>query len=207
MRDFAKSVFINCPFDDGYVPLLRVLAFTLLSFGLKPRLALDDTNSVELRMAKILKLIEGCKYGIHDLSRCQATEAGEFFRLNMPFELGIDFACRKYMPGKSSKHILVLENAQYSVQKALSDFAGYDSVAHGNDALTLMKGLRRWMTPHLKLPLPAPQRLLAAFQDFMADLDAEIKRVGYCSEDIECFPIEETIAYMTEWLIKRAEVQ
>jgi hypothetical protein len=87
---FAKNVFVNCPFDRDFYPLLRPLLFTIIYLGLKPRIALEDVDSGQSRIDKIVDLIASSKYAIHDISRIEAQKAGDLFRLNMPFELGID---------------------------------------------------------------------------------------------------------------------
>ena len=51
----------------------------------------EQSNAAKPRIEKICELIQASKYSIHDLSRCQASQANELFRLNMPFELGVDF--------------------------------------------------------------------------------------------------------------------
>lgn len=72
-------------------PVLRSILFTLLYAGLIPRLASEKSDSLEQRIEKILRLIKECKYSIHDLSRVKSKKANQFSRLNMPFELGIDW--------------------------------------------------------------------------------------------------------------------
>lgn len=91
---FEKNVFVNCPFDPQYLPLLRSLLFTIIYLRLKPRIALEAMDAGQARLDKIVGLIADSKFGIHDLSPVEAANAGELFRLNMPFELGIDFGCR-----------------------------------------------------------------------------------------------------------------
>src|SRR5262249_9498177 len=88
---FNRNVFINCPFDDGYRILLRPLLFTVYRLGFQPRIALESRDSGRPRIDKLVELIRESQYAIHDLSRIQATNVGDFFRLNMPFELGVDF--------------------------------------------------------------------------------------------------------------------
>jgi hypothetical protein len=39
---FETNVFINCPFDGDYLPLLRPMLFCVLSLGLEPRIALEN---------------------------------------------------------------------------------------------------------------------------------------------------------------------
>jgi hypothetical protein len=79
---FENNVFVNCPFDRDYLPLLRPLLFTILSLGLRPRIALETIDSGEPRLDKIVRLIRESRYSVHDLSRLRAERAGEFYRLN-----------------------------------------------------------------------------------------------------------------------------
>ena len=130
---FEKSIFLNCPFDKEFEPILQAIAFAVLYMGYRPRIALETQNSAELRLNRIRSMIEECKFSIHDLSRSQAKRKGEYYRLNMPFELGLDYGCRHYMAGRQEKIILVLEEKPYRYQAALSDLAGCDIQAHGNE--------------------------------------------------------------------------
>jgi hypothetical protein len=49
---FDDNVFINCPYDVEYLPLLRPLVFTVLYAGMNPRLASERLNSGETRISK-----------------------------------------------------------------------------------------------------------------------------------------------------------
>src|SRR5215210_2568400 len=95
-NNFAKNVFINCPFDPAYKSLLRPLLFTILYFGFNPKIASESSDSGEQRINKICELIESSRYSIHDLSRAKASKKNEFSRHNTPFELGIDYGSRKF---------------------------------------------------------------------------------------------------------------
>lgn len=146
MNEFDRSVFINCPFDDDYRPLLLALLFTIRYLDYIPRLALDKSDSSETRIDKILKIIDESKFGIHDLSRLKAVKKGDISRMNMPFELGIDFGLKRLKPGQwKGKEILVLEKTKYEIQKALSDLSGSDTKAHGNEPRTLVTAVRDWI--------------------------------------------------------------
>jgi len=76
---FSRRVFINCPFDNDYRPLLMAAIFTVQYMGMEPMLALDSQDSGEVRFHKIVELIRTCQFGIHDLSRCTAQKKGEFY--------------------------------------------------------------------------------------------------------------------------------
>src|ERR1700694_3352516 len=95
LQELQKNVFINCPFDSEYASLLRPILFTIAYLGFNPQIASQTADSGEQRINKILSLILKSKFSIHDLSRIRSAKPGEFFRLNMPFELGIDYGCRR----------------------------------------------------------------------------------------------------------------
>lgn len=97
---FEKSVFINCAFDDDFAPILQAIAFAVVVLGFSPRLAPENSDNAVARLERIVDLIQTSKYGIHDLTRCRSTASGEFARMNMPFELGLDHACRRFGEGK-----------------------------------------------------------------------------------------------------------
>ena len=70
--DFDRNVFINCPFDSDYFPLLRPLLFSIVYLGFNPKIALETSDSGELRVDKICELIKASKYSVHDLSRLKS---------------------------------------------------------------------------------------------------------------------------------------
>ncbi len=85
----SNDVFINCPFDDGYRPLFNALVFVIYDLGFVARCAREADDSGEVRLAKIERIIEQCKYGIHDISEVSLDVVNHLPRFNMPLELGI----------------------------------------------------------------------------------------------------------------------
>lgn len=73
---FENNVFINCPFDKEYSPLLRALTFTLLYLELEPNLS-QTLSSSSIRINQIKQHIKQCKFSIHDLSRSKALVQDE----------------------------------------------------------------------------------------------------------------------------------
>jgi len=45
LPSFDKNIFINCPFDREYLPLLRPLLFTVVECGLEPRIASERPDA------------------------------------------------------------------------------------------------------------------------------------------------------------------
>ncbi len=64
---YDRQVFINCPFDNEYWPLLKAIVFVIRACGCTPRSALENSDASEERLAKILRIIGDCKFSIHDL--------------------------------------------------------------------------------------------------------------------------------------------
>lgn len=160
-NSFEKNVFVNCPFDDKYKPLLNVLLFVIYSCGFIPRIATERLSSSESRLSKIKDLIKESQYSIHDISRCKSNKKGEYYRLNMPFEIGLDFGCKTYATGNlNNKESLLLVSEKYSHQKSLSDLAGVDVLCHDDNPENLVKCVRSWLyeraTNKSKIKNPTP---------------------------------------------------
>lgn len=174
--EFEKSIFINCPYDKDYDLILKLLIFTIMLPGLEPRLASENSDCTIVRLHLIKEIIHSCKYSIHDLSRVKSKKDDEYFRMNMPFELGLDFGCKEFSTDirQNSKKFLVLEQNRYDYQKALSDFAGIDIVAHSGDPIKVIKSVTKWLKdsiPGLKFPGPTAiwNWYHADFMEFMKD--------------------------------------
>lgn|GEM_PF-78272 len=197
---FDDSVFINCPFDQAYSEILRAVLFTTISLGLRPRIALERSDSGEPRISKILQLIGESKYAIHDLSRLRAEAAGEFYRLNMAFELGLDVGCRRFgTQSLTGKRCLILEAKQYDYQAALSDLAGSDIAAHDNQPQRAMVEVRNWLAMQCRPRAPGAGLLWDAFNAFTAWHRRALKRRGFSDEDQLRPHVPELINSMMVW--------
>ena len=177
MSGFDTNVFINCPLYEEYAPLLQVMLFCVVLAGLSPRIATESGDSGENRLEKIRGLIEESRWSIHDLSRCQARTAGEFYRMNMPFELGIDWGCRQYFGhGREKKRFLILEEKPYRFQAALSDISGCDIEVHGGMPQKVVVRVRNWLHQQTGALVMGPTGVLAAYDDFQAwDFDEKLR--------------------------------
>lgn len=200
-RSFGSNVFVNCPFDDEYAPILQAILFCLIRFGLNPRIATERSDSGETRIDKILELVESSQFSIHDLSRCQAQVAEELYRLNMPFELGIDFGCRRFGNQPfTDKVFLVLEEKPYRYQAALSDLAGFDIQFHGGSHADAVRKVRNWLTAQGGFERLEATQVIAEYEDFDGwNWERRIAE-GASAEDIGDTPITELMGAMREWI-------
>lgn len=201
---FETNVFVNCPFDDGYRELLRPLLFTVIFLGFNPRIALESLDSGRPRIDKLLKLIRESAYAIHDLSRIKASKKGEYFRFNMPFELGLDVGCRTFKGGKwSKKKCLILETEKYRFQAAISDISNSDIVSHGDEPEAVVAAVRNWLNTEAKLSAEGPTRIWDEFNFFMAyNYDRLVER-GFSTSDIKKIGVDELMAEMKAWVKRR----
>jgi hypothetical protein len=199
--NFDRNVFVNCPFDVEYEPILQAILFCLARFGLTPRIATERNDAGETRIEKIQQLIVASKYSIHDLSRCQSRIAGEHYRLNMPFELGLDLGCRTYGDNPfETKTILILEEQQFRYQAAISDLAGSDVEAHGGKYAIAVRKVRNWLVSHGGFENVGAARILSEYEDFQEWYYERQLDAGFSEDDIVDYPTAELLAAMLEWM-------
>lgn len=200
---FDKCVFINCPFDEQFEPILQAIMFAVVYLGLTPRLASESNDSGENRLQKIQNLIEASRYSIHDLSRCQAKRKGEHFRLNMPFELGIDYGCRQFSDGKSDKRFLILEEQRYRFQAAISDISGSDIQSYGSDKQkspqNAQKQVRNWLVSEAGVEPVAAKRIWDRYADFQEWYWEKKLSEGADEAEILEYPTSELLQEMFNW--------
>jgi hypothetical protein len=201
-KKFNVSVFINCPFNEQYKTVLRPMLFTLVYVGLVPRLASEKSDSLEQRLEKILRLIKECKYSIHDLSRLKAEKAKQFFRMNMPFELGIDYGCRRIASNHlRTKSSLILEKKRYDIQKALSDLNGVDIKSHDNNPARTVQALQHWLIETVGLTnVDSPSVIWEQFNEFTYDFYERRKAQGYSKGDLKMMPVPQYIQFIKQWI-------
>lgn len=200
---YDSSVFINCPFDDGYKDIFYAIVFTVYRCGFIPRSSLEEDNALHNRLSKIESIIEQCRYGIHDLSRTEFYK-GHLPRFNMPFELGLFFGAKKFGDGiQKNKVALVLENKKYSYQQSLSDISGADTKAHQNEPEKSIKIVRDWLKNASKSNMIDGHKIIIGeYANFKQELlPLAIKKLGLDIEDLSfndyCELIESSIkSYM-----------
>jgi hypothetical protein len=198
---FQNNVLVNCPFDEEFYDLLRPLLFTIVYVGLTPRIALEVMDSGKVRIDRIVELIRESQYAVHDLSRIAAAAVGDLYRLNMPFELGIDLGARYFGAGDlTQKRCLVLEAEPYRYKAALSDLSGSDIAHHGNEPARVVVAIRSWLKNACKVDAPGPTLIWDSFNYFMADLHVDLLERGFSKDDIDALPIPELIENMVGWV-------
>lgn len=153
---------------------MRALIFAVFACGFAPRLALEADNAGDTRFAKIVKLIDLCRFGIHDLSRMGLSPRTSLPRFNMPFELGLFLGAHHFNPPARQrlKVALILDTEPERYRQSLSDLAGMDIKTHGDTPETAVLIVRNWLGGQQPRPedFPSVETVLAQFDTFQRDL-------------------------------------
>jgi hypothetical protein len=175
----AKAVFINCPFDDRYKPILRAMLFAIIASGYHPRCGLDKSDGAEIRANKLAQMIRECDWGIHDLSRVEVTNG--LPRFNMAMELGLHLGARLFGKGRHrGKRALILDAEPNRYDATLSDISGQDIEVHGNEPTEAMRCVRNWLSDNRKPnspPLPGASAMQSDYRQFQAEIPERLKRL------------------------------
>ena len=176
-----RHVFINCPFDRAYRPLLRALLFVVEDCGFRVRSALEVEDSGEARVQKIIRIIGESALGIHDISRVELDPSSNLPRFNMPLELGLFLGARAYGDAdQHTKRALILDSDSYRYQKFCSDIAGQDIRAHHNKPNVVIEVVRNWLstTPAAQgSVIPSGSLIAKRYRDFRAGLPSACARL------------------------------
>lgn len=204
---YESNVFINCPFDEEYYALLRPLLFTIIYLGYNPRIASERSDSAENRVDKICELIRDSKYSIHDFSRLKASRAKEYYRLNMPFELGVEYGARLFGASfMNRKKCLILERKLYDFKRALSDLSGVDIKSHKNKPDEVVRAVRDWFVETVGLRgVKTATVIWYMFNDFTSAFYEAMVAEGSPEKDIDEMPLPEYLDYIRDWVAEHKD--
>src|ERR1039457_6927331 len=124
----AADVFLNIPYDNSAADLFLAYVAGLTTLGLFPRASIEVPGG-ERRLDRTIKLIDACRYLVHDLSPVvNVARRRRPPRLNMAFELGLTIALDRANPGKHTWFLF--GNRRTELDRSLSDLAGTDAHFH-----------------------------------------------------------------------------
>ncbi len=171
-KEYARNVFINCPFDKEYRDIFYAIVFAVYDCGYISRCALELGDGGEVRIQEITRIISECKFGIHDISRTELDHINNLPRFNMPLELGLFLGAKKYGSKKDkSKICLILDREQYRYQAFISDISGQDIKSHNNDKYIIISIIRDWLRNSSgRLSIPGGAAICSRYQLFATEL-------------------------------------
>ena len=175
---YASSVFLNCPFDEAYRGLREAIVFAVYACGFSPRCSLEESDSGNVRMEKIMGIIAQCKFGIHDISRTELDEHNGLPRFNMPLELGIFLGAKRFGDnGQRQKNCLVMDKERYRFQQFISDIAGQDIRSHNGRPDLAVGEVRAWLNDaSQRATIPGQQHIMRRYAAFRSALPAMCRK-------------------------------
>lgn len=195
----SKNVFINCPFDNDYFHLLKPLLFTIIYIDLIPKIS-ETKNSGNNRLELIKDLMIESKYSIHDLSRSEPMEMGDYPRFNMPFECGIDFGLKHEQNGSIKKNsILILVKEYENFHRVMSDIGGNDVLEHYNQPIKIVKAVRDWFRPNIG-EIPYDTEIWRKYNVFQGYYEEHLKNAKLNPHEKSSLTFSDIIGIMSKWI-------
>jgi hypothetical protein len=196
----SDDVFVNCPFDNDYAPMFQALVFTIFACGFRARSALEVDDGGEARIEKLYRVVEQCRYGIHDLSRTELDKIHGLPRFNMPLELGIFLGAKRFgRPAQRLKRTLVLDVEPHRYERFISDLKGMDIKDHGGDPRRAVQQTRDWLANVSRRKIAGTTLMVAAYERFATDLPQIAVRLGFKPGAIPYVDFE---GMVTTWLLE-----
>jgi hypothetical protein len=155
--------------------------------GYRPRCALEVNDSSENRLSKIEGIIQDSKFGIHDISFTGLDQKTKLPRFNMPFELGMFFAAKRFGSGRQKQKIaLILDKREYRYRASLSDISGQDISVHKGIAKAAIRLIRDWLNtgPGARNSLPGGDHISKQYNKFSRQLPAASKKLKLNADEL-----------------------
>jgi len=197
---FDQNVFVNCPFDAAYLPLLHVMLFAIHDLGFVARIAVENSPTNESRLDKIVRLIKESRLSVHDLSRLP-SKPGDLPRFNMPFECGLAFGVIRSSPEDEHRDMLFMTKVPYQDKRTTSDLAGFDGVAHHNRSAELIEAIRTFLRKHSTAPMRGEEAITARLNRFRRALPRIAAAGEFSVNEIKSFGyLPDWMALMSGWI-------
>lgn len=170
-----------------YRPLFDAVVFAVHACGFVARSALEVTDSSEIRLDKICRLIRDCLLSVHDISRTELDAAHRLPRFNMPFELGLALGETRFGRSRAKqKRFLIMDVERHRYQKFLSDIAGQDIAAHDGDPDRAVDCVRRWLASvSIARDVPGTKHILGQLKEFQESLPALAEELHADPDELE----------------------
>jgi hypothetical protein len=203
---YTRQVFLNCPYDDEYRPLLKAIVFAVHACEFTARLALEEPGSERLRLERLVSLIAECRLGIHDLSRVRSSDQEALPRFNMPFECGVFYGALQFgTKRQAQKRFLLLDSVPYRPQRTMSDAAGLDPRSHHDNPAIAVACVRDFLAMDRNPRPMGATKINALYEEFQTDLPQLAREA-----DLEATELEPLTAFNDwhffagQWLAERA---
>ena len=202
---FDRCVFVNCPFDAAYKPLLHAILFAIHDCGFIARSALEATGAAEPRLDKIVRIIRESRWSVHDISRVEVDPHKPLPRFNMPFECGLALGAQRFGTARDRRRdFLILTGARHQDKLTLSDLAGQDAAYHGNVPERAIDAARAFLASKSRTHVRGGGAIKARYGRFRAELPRLAAALEIGDQEILSFDyLADWLRVMSAWLVQR----
>lgn len=199
---YDRCVFVNCPFDAAYKPLLDAILFAIHDCGFIARTALEVTGSAETRLDKVIRIIRESRWSIHDISRVEVTPDSPLPRFNMPFECGLTLGLQRFGTARDRRRdFLLLAAEKHQDKRTLSDLAGQDAAYHSNDPGKAIEVVRGFVAPKSRARVRGGNAIRTRYEEFRAELPKLAAELEIAEKEILSLDyVRDLLSIMVEWL-------
>jgi len=197
----GRDVFINCPFTADYQNHFQAIVFTVVRSGFTPRCARESDDGGEVRFEKICRIISGCPYAVHDISKTEPDADSGLPRFNMPFELGLFLGAKRFggRPHRQKKS-LIFDRAPFRYQSFISDISGQDIHPHNGKVDQLIRELATWLRDQARDPkVPGGIAVADEYSKFKVDLPSI---AGDMQLQLSELTFKDLVAVVARWIVK-----
>jgi hypothetical protein len=197
----GRDVFINCPFTADYQNHFQATVFTVVRSGFTPRCARESDDGGEVRFEKICRIISGCPYAVHDISKTEPDADSGLPRFNMPFELGLFLGAKRFggRPHRQKKS-LIFDRAPFRYQSFISDISGQDIHPHNGEVDQLIRELATWLRDQAGDPkVPGGIAVADEYSKFKADLPSI---AGDMQLQLSELTFKDLVVVVARWIVK-----
>lgn len=199
--DYLNNVFINCPFDPNYHYMFEAIVFAIHDCGFIARCAREEDDGGDMRFQKLIRIIDDCKYGIHDISKADLDVNTNLARFNMPLELGLFMGAQRYAAKghyNKNKKILVMDSSPFRYQQFISDLSGTDISSHENSVDDIINIVRKFLYNNTKRNNIASGLFITGrYYDFINSLPIYCDTLHWNRDDLTFL---EYVSCVTEWI-------
>ncbi|MDT0631967.1 hypothetical protein [Rubrivirga litoralis] len=206
VAQYDQDVFVNCPFDDEYRDLFDAIVFAVHDCGFRARCALEADDGTQVRFEKIVGIIQGCRYGVHDLSRTELDVEHGLPRFNMPLELGLFLGASRFGGRRQKqKNALILDTEEHRYQRFISDISGQDVHGHGGSVAEAVETVRDWLRSALVargekgVRMRGGEKVYERYRRFLTDLPAICEELELNPAKL---PYNDYTTIVVEWILE-----
>ena len=197
----GRDVFLNCPFTADYQNHFQAIVFTVVRSGFTPRCARESDDGGEVRFEKICRIISGCPYAVHDISKTEPDADSGLPRFNMPLELGLFLGAKRFggRPHRQKKS-LIFDRAPFRYQSFISDISGQDIHPHNGKVDQLIRELATWLRDQARDPkVPGGIAVADEYSKFKVDLPSI---AGDMQLQLSELTFKDLVAVVARWIVK-----